>query len=243
MITSQQDIKQLGAIMGVWAHPDDETWTSAGIMATARANGQSVAVLSATNGDAGQSADESRWARTSLREIRQQELRNALDAIGVSDLTLLDYPDDKLGDIDDKEAVATVLRHINAVQPDTILTFEPNGITGHTDHKKASAWAIAAAKQLDAPIAVYGAVDTVSSYESVGKKAHELFNVYFATDKPDLYEESDLAICFKLPNEAVDRKRAAFRAHASQTHALLEHQVGKELVEQSVKQECFIKLL
>ena len=243
MITSSDDLQRLGTIMGVWAHPDDETWASAGIMATSIDVGNHVAVLSATNGDAGQTADEARWARTSLREIRQQELRTALDSVGVNDLILLDYSDDKLGEVDDKEAIAAISRHMNAVQPDTILTFEPNGITGHTDHKKASSWAIAAAKQQDTPAAVYGAVDTVSSYENVGKRAHELFNVYFATDKPDLYEEADLAICFKLPPEAQERKRAAFKAHASQTHVLLEHQVGKELIEQSLKQECFIKLL
>ena len=36
MIRSGSDVSQLGTIMGVWAHPDDEAYLSAGLMALAR---------------------------------------------------------------------------------------------------------------------------------------------------------------------------------------------------------------
>ncbi len=242
MIKNIEDIKQLGTIMGIWAHPDDETWSSAGIMATAIAQGQHVAVLSATNGDAGRTADETRWAQVSLRDIRQTELRNALAAVGVSDISFLDYQDDKLDTVDEEEILHIIERHVRAVQPDTILTFEPSGITGHPDHKKISQWAQTVAKRIDANITVYGAVTTRDNYEHIGKKADEELNVFFAIDKPNLYDEKDLAIAYCLPKDIQVKKHAAFEAHASQTHALMNHPIGKQLIDQAVEKEAFIRL-
>lgn len=59
------DIKKLGTILGIWAHPDDESWASAGIMITAAANGQRTACVTATKGEAGET-DEKRWPKKSL---------------------------------------------------------------------------------------------------------------------------------------------------------------------------------
>ena len=38
MITSD-DVAELGTILGIWAHPDDEAYLSGGLMALARDNG------------------------------------------------------------------------------------------------------------------------------------------------------------------------------------------------------------
>lgn len=242
MIRTAQDIKQLGTILGVWAHPDDETWSSAGIMATARANGQEVYILSATAGDAGETADEAKWAKTSLRDIRCQELIEALAAVDVTQFTLLDYPDGQLGTVNEEKIIEEIKTHIEKVRPDTILTFEPEGITGHIDHKQISKWAQASANDSSLSPSVYGAVETVESYNSIGKRAHELFNVYFATEQPALFDEDELAICFELTDSIRDKKRTAMKAHASQTHQLFEHEVGRKLLEQALTKECFIRL-
>lgn len=242
IIRTADDIKQLGTIMGIWAHPDDETWSSAGIMAAARAAGQHVAVLSATNGDAGQTADEAQWATSSLRDIRQTELREALATVSVSDITFLDYDDGDLGNVNEVEILHIIERHVRAVQPDTILTFEPNGITGHMDHIKISAWAQTVAKRIDPSIAIYGAVTTRETYDIIGKKADEAFNIFFATDEPRLFKEGDLAISFAPPDDIQAKKRAAFAAHASQTHGLMNNHIGKQLIERAIQKESFIRL-
>ena len=67
---SSKDISQLGTIVGIWAHPDDETWSAAGIMATAAQNGQKVACITATHGDAGKTADQLCWQQDALYDIR-----------------------------------------------------------------------------------------------------------------------------------------------------------------------------
>ena len=51
-------MKDLGTILGVWAHPDDEGYLSAGIMAQAMRNGQRVVCVTATRGEA---ADPEQW--------------------------------------------------------------------------------------------------------------------------------------------------------------------------------------
>ena len=52
--------RRSGTILGVWAHPDDEAYLSAGLMARARRNGQRVVVVTATPGELG-TDDPSRW--------------------------------------------------------------------------------------------------------------------------------------------------------------------------------------
>ena len=242
MIKTAEDIKKLGKIMGVWAHPDDEAWSSAGIMATARANEQNVMVLSATRGDAGQTADETTWSQKKLRSIRETEFKQALEAVDVEHGIILHYDDGKLAEADEKLAIDEIGQHISLYQPDTILTFEEHGITGHSDHRTISDWARKAVKQSNTPIAVYGCVETEEMYHRFGKKADELFNIYFAIDEPVLYKQSDVDICFSLPKVAQDKKRSALLAHASQTSGLLKHPHGKELLEAVLQKECFIKL-
>src|SRR4051794_41839616 len=46
-------VQELGTILGVWAHPDDEAYLSAALMAEARDAGQSVVVATATDGELG----------------------------------------------------------------------------------------------------------------------------------------------------------------------------------------------
>jgi len=43
-----KDVTELGTILGVWAHPDDEAYLSAALMAWARRNGQRVVVVTAS---------------------------------------------------------------------------------------------------------------------------------------------------------------------------------------------------
>lgn len=228
--------------MGIWAHPDDESWSSAGIMATAVQNGQSVCVLSATNGDAGQTSDESMYPQSKLRDIRKQEFRNALQVIGVKHDVMLDYDDGTLAQIDAGRAIKIIGKHIRLFKPDTILTFEEHGVTGHSDHRTISHWTQHASRLSERKITVYGAVETKESYESIGKQAHELFNVYFAIDKPVLYRQNEVDLCFVLADDIKSIKRQALIAHASQTQQLFRHDVGEKLLESSISQECFIKL-
>ena len=62
----------LGTILSVWAHPDDETYLSAGIMASARDQGLRVVCTSATAGEHGTS-DPQAWPPSRLGQVRSWE--------------------------------------------------------------------------------------------------------------------------------------------------------------------------
>ncbi|HUJ64102.1 MAG TPA: PIG-L family deacetylase, partial [Acidimicrobiales bacterium] len=51
---SNPTMQAVGTLLGVWAHPDDEAYLSSGLMALARRHGQRVVVLTATDGEDGQ---------------------------------------------------------------------------------------------------------------------------------------------------------------------------------------------
>jgi LmbE family N-acetylglucosaminyl deacetylase len=53
-------VAELGAILSVWADPDDETYLAAGVMAAAADRGQRVVCVSATAGGHGTSDPEAR---------------------------------------------------------------------------------------------------------------------------------------------------------------------------------------
>jgi len=82
----------LGTILGVWGHPDDETYLSAGLMAAAARRGQRVLCATATRGEYG-SQDEQRWPSATLGRVRERELLRSLEILGVHDHRWLEYID------------------------------------------------------------------------------------------------------------------------------------------------------
>lgn len=235
-------VADLGTILGIWAHPDDETWMSAGVMAAAIANGQKVVCLTATKGDAGQSADQSKWSTTKMSQIRETEIGNALSIIGVHELHWLNYKDGQLAEVDKKKAVNRLVRLLNRLRPDTVLTFEPKGLTGHKDHKTISSWAVAAAKVANYQPTVYGACETTERYNKSGKACSQKMNIYFATKQPFTVKEAEADLCLHLSRSQAKQKLEALKAHGSQTAGFFNSPVGRKYMKQLSKTECFVKL-
>lgn len=221
MIKTQDDIKKLGRIMTVSAHPDDETFTAAGILATAAQNGQFIACVTFTRGEAG-IQDAKRWPPEKLGDIRTKELEAALHILGCIHHEILDFTDGGLADLEEKQGVKLVKEFIENYRPDTILTFGPDGLTGHPDHQTVSAWVASAAKQLDHPPAVYHAVELRSRYEKYMKALDEKFDIYFNIDQPPLKTEQECDIVYQLPQSIAKKKCTAMLAMPSQTEKLMQ---------------------
>ena len=64
-------MRSLGTILGVWAHPDDDIYLSAGLMAVAAAAGERVVDVTATRGEGG-SMDDERWPPARMAEVRTE---------------------------------------------------------------------------------------------------------------------------------------------------------------------------
>jgi LmbE family N-acetylglucosaminyl deacetylase len=236
-ITTAQDVRKLGTILSVWAHPDDETFCCAGVMAAAVANGQQVVCVTATKGDAGVQ-DESRWPAARLGDIRASELAAALKILGIKHHYWLPYRDGHCAEVEQAEAVQRLRSIIERYQPQTILTFGPDGLTGHPDHCAVSAWVARATA--GTPTAVYHIVQEERTYEESLKAADEQFDMYFNIDKPPLVACVASDICFHPTPDLQAKKLAALKAMPSQTEALLA-KASPKTIQAFLTHESFVK--
>lgn len=135
--------------MAVLAHPDDESLGVGGTLAKYASAGIEVFLLTATRGDSGRFRghpldDHQHPGRLAFANIRERELRAAASALGVREVSILNYPDQQLDRATPAEAIATIAGHIRRVQPNVVVTFGPDGAYGHPDHIAISQFTTAA---------------------------------------------------------------------------------------------------
>lgn len=136
-------------LMAVLAHPDDESLGVGGTLAKYVAEGADVFLLTATRGDSGRyrgfrPGDQQHPGSSTLANIRETELRAAASALGVREVSLLEYRDQHLDGANPREVVAAIVKHFRHVQPDVVVTFGPDGAYGHPDHIAVSQFTTAA---------------------------------------------------------------------------------------------------
>ncbi len=146
----QTPIQAPGTLLSVWAHPDDESYLAAGLMAWARRQGSRVVMVTATRGEGG-SQDEERWPSATLGAVRERELLDSLAVLGVTEHTFLDLPDIGVDAPLPEEGGPWVRGIMAEVRPDTVLTFGPDGMTGHAGHMSVSRWTTEAFEALAMP--------------------------------------------------------------------------------------------
>ena len=219
MITSAVGVAELGTLLGIWAHPDDEAYLSGGLMAMARDNGSRVVCVTATRGELG-TPDPVAWPPRRLASARTGELARCLEVLGVTEHHWLGYRDGACATVRTSDAVARLCTVIERVAPDTVLTFGPDGFTGHPDHQAVSAWVAAAfdraapsgARLLHAAIAERRARRWRALNESLG---------VFLPGYPITAPAHRLAVDLVLDPDAASRKVRALAAQTTQTAALI----------------------
>lgn len=207
----------LGTILGVWAHPDDEAYLMGGTSMLAMAQGATVACVTATAGEAGETADETEWPQAQLAQIRQREMASSLAILGIADHQWWHLPDGGLLQVGLDRGTDLVAEAIERVRPDTILTFGPDGMTGHPDHVAVGDWVSAAVRRSGAVTRVLAATKEPSWYDQFP----DITEIVFPVGRPET-APNDLALRVDLPDEVLDRKLDALRAQASQTTGLLQ---------------------
>jgi LmbE family N-acetylglucosaminyl deacetylase len=120
-------------LLGVFAHPDDEVFCAGGTMAKAAEAGAEVMIVSATRGEQGQIRDARVATRRTLGAVREGELAAAAAELGVQHVQVLSYTDGTLPQHRSSlgAAVTAIMRQFD---PDTVITFGPDGGYGHPDH-------------------------------------------------------------------------------------------------------------
>ena len=238
VIDSAPQVAALGTILGIWAHPDDEAYLSGGLMAWARDLGSRVVCVTATRGELGTS-DPVTWPPHRLAHERSRELARSLDILGVSEHHWLDYRDGECAAVPQAHAVARLSRIMSRVQPETVLTFGPDGITGHSDHQAVSGWATSAFGRAAQPGArlLYAAVPEPRAVR--WSALDESLGVYLP-GYPVTVPADRLAVDVALDPVTASRKVAALRAQATQTSELL-RVLGSECYTTWVSDESFIE--
>ncbi|MCE3553870.1 PIG-L family deacetylase [Pseudonocardia sp. RS11V-5] len=231
------DAADLGTVLGVWAHPDDEAFLSAGLMAAATEAGNRVVCVTATLGEHG-TAEPERWPPERLAAVRAHELRASLAVAGVTEHHLLGLVDGTCAAQPHDALVWRLAGIVGAVAPDTIVTFGPDGMTGHEDHQTVSAWATEA-RALAAPRARLLYATTTEEFVQRWEPAREAFDVFLVDGLPLRTPASALAAELRLTPAEVDRKIVALRAQASQTGGLIAA-VGEERFRQWWSTEAFV---
>jgi N-acetyl-1-D-myo-inositol-2-amino-2-deoxy-alpha-D-glucopyranoside deacetylase len=141
------------SLLLVHAHPDDETIVTGGVMARYADEGARVTLVTCTRGEHGEIVApdlQHLGAGRLLADQRVEELAAAMEALGVVDHRFLGpYEDSGMmgtaenerptafwqADLD--EAAGHLVRVVQEVRPQVVVTYDPTGGYGHPDHIQA----------------------------------------------------------------------------------------------------------
>ncbi|MGZ9586025.1 PIG-L deacetylase family protein [Paenibacillus marinisediminis] len=118
----------------IFAHPDDETFSSSCLIREIVARGGNPVLLSATRGDAGKTGLLAPMSKQELAVIREQELKTACEILGMTTIEHLGYPDGQVSQVPREELVQHIEKFIEVHQADIVITFPADGVSGHADH-------------------------------------------------------------------------------------------------------------
>jgi len=195
------------SILLVFAHPDDESFGAGGTACRYSGQGIPVDLITATRGEKGARVDVPDGVDTGV--AREAELKEAASIMGIRGLYILGCPDGGLADIPAAKVIERVAGLMRTLGPAVVITFGPDGITGHPDHVAIGQAATAAYCEVSA--ATGGPQKLYWSTLPEGRAKEAGWEVATRPDD-EVTTVIDVSAC-------VDRKRRAIAAHRSQPDA------------------------
>ncbi len=181
-------------LLAVFAHPDDESFGPAATLAKYVAQGVQVSLICATHGEAGEISDPSLATPETLGQVREEELRCACRAIGIQELRFLGYRDGQMSSYDPQEVQGRVVQAIRELRPQVVVTFGPDGISGHLDH-------ITIGKATTDAFFSAGEAERFSEHMAEGLSPHKAEKLYYVAVPRSRFR----AISLDLPGTCDDR--------------------------------------
>jgi LmbE family N-acetylglucosaminyl deacetylase len=218
-LTPRHDPPRLAVIV---AHPDDETFGCGSVLLAAAAAGWRTTVVCATRGEAGEPAEGTDLSSRTLGEMREQELREAAELLGVAEVRLLGFQDSGMEGVPTTDTLVgapyadvldTVRGVLGEVDPDAVVTLDAGD--GHRDHFRIR----------DATVDVAGERGTPVYLQCLARSLMSRWAEHMAVVKPDLahLREADLGthddeITLALDSSAhLPTRERAIARHRSQT--------------------------
>ncbi len=132
-------------LLGVFAHPDDETFGTGGTFALYAKRGVETHLVCATRGEVGE-APADLHGHATIAEMREAELACAARIIGLASVRYLGFRDSGMPDSPHnahpeattaapvEEVARRIAWHIRDIRPQVVITFDPIGGYRHPDH-------------------------------------------------------------------------------------------------------------
>lgn len=163
-------------ILYVFAHPDDETFTCGGMIAHYHTLEKKQTLYCATHGEAGKTGNPPVCSQEDLPAVRRKELDDAISILGIDKLILRDFGDGKLHEMPFDKLVEDILGVLEQEKPEVIVTFPPEGISGHRDHQTIQKATLEAVKKASFPTTLYYVIIPDSIASKLGR------NIYSTPD-------------------------------------------------------------
>lgn len=141
-------------LLFITAHPDDESYASAGTINTNNLAGGESYLICATLGERGRGHLLKPLSVKELKQKRKKELGAASRFLKIKQLFVLNLPDG--GVINKKpQAYKRTLNIVSKIKPNYIISFGKDGMSGHLDHIAIGAVAEKVARKKHIPFIAY----------------------------------------------------------------------------------------
>jgi LmbE family N-acetylglucosaminyl deacetylase len=251
-------------LMAVHAHPDDESSSTGGVLATYSDQGVRTIVVTCTNGEFGDGPSgikpgEDGHDEAGVALTRLAELREACKHLGVTELELLGYHDSGMPDWEYRNSpeafcnipLDDVAGRIGALieryRPQVVITYDPDGPYQHPDHVHAARAAITAVERTGIPDKLYLTAmrrsDWQKVFEALRAAGEDVPDWEMTEEEQRKIEEAEASITTEVDIRPVlDRKRDALLAHASQITDSWFSKIPPEVVASAFGTESFVRV-
>lgn len=121
-------------LLYIFPHPDDESFGPAAAMHQQLRQGHEVFLLTLTRGGATRQRFKLGLTVDQMGEVRYKEMLEVEKTLGLTGMTVWDYPDSGLKELDPRELENAVVDYLEQLRPDIVVTYPVHGISGFHDH-------------------------------------------------------------------------------------------------------------
>jgi LmbE family N-acetylglucosaminyl deacetylase len=252
-------------LMAVHAHPDDESSSTGGVLASCSGQGIRTVVVTCTNGEFGDAPGgvkpgEDGHDEQAVAELRLAELRQACKILGVTDLETLGYHDSGMPDWDYKDRpeafcnvpLGVVSERVSGLieryRPQVVVSYDPDGPYQHPDHVHAARAAAAAVTATGIPAKFYQTAMRPSSWRKIWEALRELGEDVpgprnITDEMRAKLEEAERRITTTVDIRPVlDRKREALLTHSSQIQDSWFSKIPADIAQEAFGFETFVRV-
>lgn len=121
-------------LLYIFPHPDDESFGPAAGIDQLLKNGHEVYLLTLTKGGATKQRHKAGLSVKEMGEVRYNEMLEVKKVLGLTGMTVMDFPDSGLKEMDPRVLEKAIEQEVLQVRPDIVVSYPVHGISGFHDH-------------------------------------------------------------------------------------------------------------